>query len=339
MAGAVHTEQAVIDGPPAATQTRERGGAAQADETRSPLTEIPEAGLFVLPGGYVGDDGVNHSEVELSPVTGREEDLLTDVPPHTCTASAITCLLSCCLKRVGSLSPVPVLVVRDLLVGDREYLIVKLREMTFGPQVDAVIGCANALCGRPMDIAFSLANLGLERRPVTQRFFAQRLSPTVMSREGDAAQGAAEMEFRLPTGADQEILAPLFQADETRAVNQLLARCVRRIGACTQIDEATIARLSEDTRREIEAGMERLAPQVAIELDLICPECQTAFVTAFDFTAFFLAEMKANLRHLEREVHLLAWHYHWSEREILSLTRKRRQRYIKLVDEELERLS
>ena len=32
------------------------------------------------------------------------------------------------------------------------------------------------------------------------------------------------------------------------------------------------------------------------------------------------------------EVHRLAWHYHWSEAEILALPRHRRQQYLRLID-------
>jgi hypothetical protein len=34
---------------------------------------------------------------------------------------------------------------------------------------------------------------------------------------------------------------------------------------------------------------------------------------------------------LYEEVHVLAMHYHWSESEILALTRSKRQRYLALL--------
>jgi hypothetical protein len=52
---------------------------------------------------------------------------------------------------------------------------------------------------------------------------------------------------------------------------------------------------------------------------------------------FFLAEMKSTLLQLERDIHLLAWNYHWTEREVLSLPRKKRRRYVEMVNEELDR--
>jgi hypothetical protein len=302
--------------------------------------EIPEAGLFVLPGGYVADDGALHCEVELSPLTGMLEERLFDVPFHTPSAGFITILLAGCVKRLGTLATVDAEVVKGLLVGDREYLLVRLRQMAFGAEVEAVWRCVNAHCRKPMDISFSLAELQIERKAVAARFFTHKFSLVDSGAVAEApGLDGCEVKFRLPTGADQEALAGIFHLDPDAAVYQLLARCLQNGGGGRCLDAAEVAQWPAAARHELYEAMERLAPQVAIELDLTCPECRTSFVADFDFTAFFLAEMTANARRLEREVHLLARHYHWSEQEILSLTRKKRQRYIELLQEEIERLN
>jgi hypothetical protein len=288
--------------------------------------------LCLLPGGYVAEDGVIHREAELSPLTGREEDMLGSVPPDTCAASVVTALLSQSLKRIGSLAPVSRSLVSNLLTGDRDYLMLRLREMTFGPKVEAIWRCANLDCRRQMDVAFSLADLTVESKIVTTRFFTHRIL-------SDRGEEELTVEFRLPTGADQEALAPVVRSDESRAISQLLVRCVRRVGACGESEEALFHNLPAAVRDEIVAEIEGRAPQVVIELDMTCPECRTSFSSEVDFTAFFLAELKTNLRVLEREVHFLAWHYHWSEHEILSLMRRKRQRYVTLLQEELDQFS
>jgi hypothetical protein len=302
--------------------------------------EIPEAGLFTLPGGYVADDGALHCEVELSPLTGRLEERLFDAPIHTPSASVITILLAGCIKRLGTLATVDAEVVKGLLVGDREYLLVRLRQMAFGHKVEAVWNCANAHCQKPMDISFSLAELPIERKAVAARFFTHKFS-FVDSGGAVEAPGldGCEVKFRLPTGADQEALAAIFHSDPAAAVYQLLARCLQSGSGSRSLDVAEVAQWPAAARHELYEAMGRLAPQVAIELDLTCPECRTSFVADFDCATFFLAEMTANARRLEREVHLLARHYHWSEQEILSLTRKKRRRYIELLQDEIERLN
>ena len=46
-----------------------------------------------------------------------------------------------------------------------------------------------------------------------------------------------------------------------------------------------------------------------------------------------------NLAELYEDIHYLAYHYHWSENEILNMTRTKRRRYLNLLAEHLQRLS
>jgi hypothetical protein len=46
---------------------------------------------------------------------------------------------------------------------------------------------------------------------------------------------------------------------------------------------------------------------------------------------FFLQELDERAAQLTQEVHTLALHYHWSEREIMQMPRRRRTRYLELV--------
>ncbi len=109
----------------------------------------------------------------------------------------------------------------------------------------------------------------------------------------------------------------------------LFNRCV--------IDDGGVPLASEE-RVALIAEMDRRAPQVDLELDLSCPECGHSFTTPFDCTAFFFSEIRAQSRHLMREVHYLALHYHWSEAEILGLQRHRRRDYLALLNETLAEL-
>jgi hypothetical protein len=315
------------DSPPAAPPAPARAGAMQDLQAGR---EWPAASVCTLPGGYAADDGVVHREVELSPLTGFEEEFLAGVGADVTSAGVVTWLLGRCLRRVGSLGRVDLALVRDLLVGDRDYLLVKVREISFGAALDIVVRCPDAQCGKPMDIKLLLNEIEFEHRPVAARFFKTQLSPAA------AADGEPRpVEFRLPTGGDIEALAHITLQDEEEAVNQLLARCVRR-AAGEEAGTQTADGLSVAARREIEAEMSRLAPRAEIEIAGACPDCQQPFSMPLDFMACFAAEARQNLRTLEASIHFLAWHYHWSERDILSLTPRKRLRYVKLLNEKLE---
>lgn len=283
-----------------------------------------------LPGGYVDETGVVHAEGDLTPLTGRDEEWLAALSTELSTAAAVTELLVRHLARIGTLQPVTAALVRDMLVGDRHYLTLKLREMTFGKRVDAIFHCPNQNCGKPMDVTFSLDDIEILRAPVSTRFFSVRLSAEPGPAPGDL------VEFRLPRGGDQEAIAKIGRRDEEQAVRTLLARCVRSLGAQTPVDQETIAGLSPESLEEIETAMYERSPHVEIEPEARCPECKTEFIAPFDLASFFLSEVRPDRWRLERDVHVLARHYHWSEQDILSLPLQKRRRYLHLIQEEFE---
>ena len=262
-------------------------------------------GVCNLPGGLVLDDGRRLGRAELRPLTGREEEWVTQ---HAGTPSAhlATKLLSACFVRLEDV-PVSSEIVGKLLVGDRDYLILQLRRMTLGDRFAAVFSCP--ACKRAMDVEFLAQDILIEPRPQNVATYTW--------------QGERVVRYRLPNGADQEAVADLSPSE---AVEVLLARCV--------IDDGGLP-LSAEERDALIADMEAHAPQIDLELDLSCPECGHSFTTPFDCTSFFFSEIRAHSRHLMREVHYLALHYHWSESEILNLQRDRRRGYLALLNETL----
>ena len=265
-------------------------------------------GVCELPGGLVlGDRRLGRAE--LRPLTGREEEWVTR---HAGAASAhlVTKLLSACLVQLEDV-PVNSDIISKLLVGDRDYLILQLRRMTLGDRFAAVFSCP--ACKRAMDVEFHAQDVFVEARPQTE---------TVYTLDVDGGQRVVL--YRLPNGADQEAVADLSPRD---AVEALLARCI--------VPGLGGAPLTEEERAAVIAEMDRRAPQIDLELDLNCPECGHSFTTPFDCTSFFFSEIRAHSRHLMREVHYLALHYHWSESEILNLQRDRRRGYLALLNETL----
>ena len=267
-----------------------------------------------LPGGLVLDGGQRIDLAELRPLAGREEDWLA-THPGVPSAVATTHLLGSCLVRLGGAAAGPELA-RRLLVGDRDYLMLQLRRMTLGERISAVVTCP--ACGERMDVEFRVDEVPVEWRP-------QHATDHVVSLAAPAgADVPRTARVRLPTGADQEAVLGL---ETAAAVERLLDRCL------VEPD----AGLSAAERGAVIAAIDQLAPQVEVELDLTCPECAQAFVVPFDTTAFFLDEVRQSNAHLLREVHTLAFHYHWSETEILGLTRARRRAYLSLLSDALRR--
>jgi hypothetical protein len=262
---------------------------------------------------------------------GEDEAFLLDAGSALPPAQRTTALLARCLTRLGPLTPTQEAqrltpdAVRDLTVGDREALLLHLRRLTLGNRLQCVLSCPDAACGERMDLDLRVSELLLPPYPHPQPWHE-----TTVRENGTYYR----VRFRLPTGADQEAVASLARHDAQAAADLLLRRCVDSVSAEDDIDQG-----AEDwppaVARRLPAIMADLDPQAALMLNLTCPVCGYAFSVLFDTAAYFFQEISGRLDQLYREVHLLAFYYHWSEAEIMGMTTRKRQRYLDLLTEAL----
>ncbi len=289
----------------------------------------------ILPGGWVDAQGSVHREVRYAPLTGREEALLADNRQNQ--AAQVTSILSRCLKQIGTLTPISESHVQNLLVTDRDFLLLKLREANFGTQFQATIPCPWPDCGEKVDIDFSTGDIPVTASQDKGPLYTKTLSPEAAFVENGLTH--REVRFRLPTGADQELISPRLSENESLALAELLARCIHSIGSMQIESPEQIENLSPLARMEIEREMLRVAPKIELNMDVNCPECARLFTVPFDLQDFFFGEMRTSRDLLFREVHYLAYHYHWSEKEIMEMPKNQRRNYIEILADEIERLN
>jgi hypothetical protein len=274
-----------------------------------------------IPGG-VWVDGVQRTdgplrELALRPVSGEDEAFLLDTAEHALPSERATALVARCLGDAEVETTA-----HALTVGDREALLLQLRALTLGDTLDCVLSCPAASCGERMELELRVAEL------LVPAYADVRRSYELTAEEGDARY---DVSFRLPTGADLERVALVSRGDPERGADELLARCV--LGAMHDGVEMRADSLPRAVRSAVAAAMAERDPQAEIELELACPTCGNAFSIVFDTATFFLQELDERARRLMHEVHTLAWHYHWSERDILQMPHRRRARYLELVSE------
>jgi hypothetical protein len=293
--------------------------------------------ICLLPGGYVGEDDVVHRQAELIPFTGQEEELLNS-SGELVNARLVTRVLSRCVCRIGDIEPVTEEIARNLLVGDRQYLLLKLREVTFGDGVQDAVNCPWPDCGKKVDIDFSLKDIPVKELENRVLYHSLRLSlqAAFIDEKGEKHR---KIIFRLPNGRDQEVLSSLLVENEAMALTKLLERCIQKIGPFKNLGTKFIHKLNPRARLEIEKHMEKIAPQVELTMDAHCPECGRKFELPFNLQDFFFGELQINQDLLYREVHYLAYHYHWSEGEILQMPRDKRRKYIEILADEIEQLN
>jgi hypothetical protein len=271
---------------------------------------------FPLPGGWLLDDKPGQCRrrawAALRPLTGHEEEWLANHRSAS-SATAASRILDACVLSLDDGKP-PRDFARRMLVGDRDYLMLQLRRLVLGDKILAVVTCP--ACDAKMDVDVDAGKITVEG-PTHPEIACEVQLP---AREAETAR---IIQFRLPTGGDQEAVVGM---PIDTAADELLARCL--------LDSPDPPLTVEEKASVIEA-IEACAPRMNVELELQCPECAHSFVTPFDTTAFFLNEMRISASQLLREVHTLAFYYHWTEFDILNLTRDRRRSYLALLNESL----
>ena len=254
-----------------------------------------------LPGGLFDDAGVLHRTAVLRPLSGRDEEWLRDLPLDTRQAQAVSELLARVVVSIGPYRATRE-IVRALLVADRDYLAMKLHQITFGRRVELVLTCG--ACGKKMDADFDLDAVPVAERPQQAEY---------VLREDDEG----DVRFRLPRGEDQEAVT---------SAAALLARCL--VGGTGRV-------LSDVAHARLEREIERVSPQVEASIDATCPECGDTSVVRFDPCAVLLRELYRRQRQFDHGVHLLSFHYHWPLGEILRLSTARREQFLRLLEGEL----
>jgi hypothetical protein len=289
-----------------------------------------------LPAGYIDQENRRYRQVHLQPFTGEVEALVADLPDGPALVSQILAL------SIAAIGPHPgsVDLARQLLVADRQFLLLQLRAATYGERVGAVLHCTQPRCGHKMDIDFSISDI-----PVTTVADVHTIYQAELSAEATAALGGnlgpkeRTISFRLPNGEDQEALVPLLRTGRaTEAATLLLQRCIQHLGSIAAPTVDLLTTLPDAVCAEIETAMATAAPRVELTMEGHCPECRQAFAVPFDLEAFVLQELRTSLDALTREVHYLAYHYHWSEREIMQMPRAKRHRYLHILSEEMEKV-
>jgi hypothetical protein len=280
--------------------------------------------VTTVPGG-LWRDGVCSREAQLRAVTGEDQTFLIEAAPSLLPAQWATEVLARCLTRLGPCEPVSRDDVRSLTVGDREALLLQSRRLHAGDRMPCVLICPSPDCGEKLHLDLRVADLLVPPYRQARERYEVRVG------EGEAAY---RVTFRLPNGFDQEAAAALARTDLEAAVDRLLRRCVESVVAD---DGTAVEGFPAAVRDQLPAMMAELDAQAEIDLRITCAACGGAFAAVFDTADYLRQEFEAGLRHLDHEVHLLAYHYHWSPSEILGMSARQRARYLRVLEEELVR--
>jgi hypothetical protein len=194
---------------------------------------------------------------------------------------------------------------RAMPVAERNLLLLRLHELSFGATVEAIGTCAR--CGAQYEFSVPVSKL------------------TAIAQSGSAQAQVEWREdgrrYRLRQLNTDDLIASLQLADRRAAQDVLLSRClsVSLAGPRAPSPAAVLEKFDE-----LHAGAE-------VTCTIACPECGSEETVDLDIARFLWTEVRRAASRLLEEIHALATGYGWSERAILQLAEPRRRAYLELV--------
>lgn len=221
------------------------GAAAFKEASREevPDIELTDDTHVELPSGYLTQDGVLVQEATVRELTGADEEALAKAASPS---RFINVLLERGVVKIGDEAANSGLL-RNLLVGDRDALVIGIRRATFGNDVELVaVPCAN--CSEIVDLTIELSDIPVRKLD----------DPTVRIYEVPLRKGVAKLRF--PSGKIQEGLLEKEKLSLPERNSYLLAQCVVSLPGVSIVDERAIKSLGMADRKLLLDYIEKHQP-------------------------------------------------------------------------------
>jgi hypothetical protein len=243
---------------------------------------------FTVPIGITDDEGRVHKTAVLRKMTGREEAILADKRNQRNGGKLVTELIHSCLVRLGDMPKNGASTVERMYSADRNFLLLKLRTLTFGPELQATYTCST--CGESTHTVEDLDQL-----PVKMLQDGESPDEIVVKLEDGYADKDGQLHtaltLRLPRGEDETAVAPQVRQNPSLGKNALLARCLKTLGDLPRhrleaLGPKILADLTMSDRRLIDRALNQGAPGVDLIREVICGSCGNSFRATLDMTHF-----------------------------------------------------
>ena len=251
------------------------------------MIDEDDSPVFEMLAGYKDKDGVTHKEFTLREMTGKDEEAIHKSDVKNNGSKVVTVLLSRCVTSIGTLTPKSVGkqkwedIIRSLYVGDQDYMLLQLRKISIGEEVELNHVCPNKECKAKLHTTLTLDEL--EVTP----FQGEREIEFELPRGYKDKKGVKHTTgtMRLPTGLDREVLTPLAKTNLAKAETVMLTRlCKFDDGA--YVDDDVMSSLSIRDREYLQKLLQKHHFGVKLETEVTCDSCGETFIGSFNASNF-----------------------------------------------------
>jgi hypothetical protein len=194
----------------------------------------------------------------------------------------------------------------NLTVSERDAWLLELREQTLGPKLEGRADCPS--CGASLEFAVRTKDLGTTGEAGAGSYAFEK--------------GDLRVQLRMPRSRD---LFDVINLPEEEGRRALARQCI------VNTENVDFDSLPDELIEEAARKLCENEPMAESLVNLDCPVCGHSWQLLLDIGCFLAKEIETLARRLLLEVHVLASAYGWTEREVFTLSPRRRQAYLELV--------
>jgi hypothetical protein len=223
-----------------------------------------------LPCGVLQNGVINRS-FELKELTGSAISAISDKAVRRNYGKVVDTVLQHCVVNVGG-SNASLGLLQDLLVADRDFLVMRARAMSLGKDVRAEIQCPK--CEKMLNLQFDISISEI-----------MELEESDFYRKGDLRifkvvnpVNKKEAEFKYPTGKEQILVSPISAENPIAGNYRLLSECLLKYG---DAEGPFGSNFCDDLKlNELNALTDAFLDKMAgpdLELSVTCEYCANVF--------------------------------------------------------------
>jgi hypothetical protein len=238
----------------------------------APEIILPSDTAVNLPGGYITATGEIIRTAEVRELNGKDEEVISKSPN---LGKALLTILSRGTVKIGT-EPVDENILDQLLIGDRDALLLGILKTTFGSQVEIPAYCSGCAEYKTVQIDVdSDIKTKILTDPINDRVF------TVKGKKN-------EFVVKLPNGVVQKKMIENTDKTSAELSTIILENTVTRIGDSPVYAVSQVQSLSITDRREIIDAINDRAPGPQFsDVTVNCPDCESEVTVPINLGTLF----------------------------------------------------
>lgn len=251
-------------------------------------TDVGEEKVYSLLAGYTDNDGITHDTFTLREMTGADEEYVNRSDIKSNGAKVSTALLARCVTSIGTLTRKSVGgpkewedIIKHLYVGDRDVMLLELRRLSIGEEIEVTHTCPNPDCKAKLNTVANIDELEItEFNGIKEIPF--ELPKGFVDKKGNLHKTGV---MRRPNGLDGELLTPIAKNNMAKAETALLTRLCK-FDDGVYVDDSVMANLSVKDRNYLQKQLNDNFFGVNMSVDVMCDRCGESFKGNLNQTNF-----------------------------------------------------